>query len=39
MKAIAYKATLTLFLELVLPIAAWFGGYRRPRPKALKAQA
>ena len=36
MKTIAYKATLTLFLELVLPIAAWMGGYRGKSKLGLK---
>ncbi len=31
MKKIVYKATLSVFLDVVLPIAAWMGGYRRGR--------
>ena len=34
MKLIAYKTALTLFLEIVLPVVAFFSGYRpgRRRP-------
>lgn len=28
---IVYKATLSMLLDVVLPIAAWMGGYRRGR--------
>ena len=29
MKTLAYKATLTLLLDLLLPVAAFFSGYRK----------